>query len=273
MASLANLSREERIGLGIAAAAHVALVAALVWQVKGAPVKLPAPERITVSLASDVSLTATAPRPAADAQAAIAPVLAPRSAPDPAPQPIPTVTVRDEPRPVVPLVRPVPAPVPSHARVARAVAKAAPPAPPKAAMATKAGGGSRLGSDFLAGVGAGERSQSAGTPAAAFGPAESASLQQAIARQLKPHWVLPQGPDVEKLVTIVRFRLNPDGSLAGEPQVVSQSGVTPTNEAQKARHGEQAIRAVRLAAPFQLPAQFYDKWKLVNSRFDYRLSL
>jgi hypothetical protein len=34
MASLANLSREERIGLIIAALAHVALVAALVWQVR-----------------------------------------------------------------------------------------------------------------------------------------------------------------------------------------------------------------------------------------------
>jgi len=28
---------------------------------------------------------------------------------------------------------------------------------------------------------------------------------------------------------------------------------------------------VRLAAPFDLPEQFYDKWKLINSRFDRRL--
>ena len=73
MASLANLSREERIGLGVAAAAHVALVAALVWQVRGAPHKLPEPERIEVSLADDVSLTSTAPEPSQETQAAVAP--------------------------------------------------------------------------------------------------------------------------------------------------------------------------------------------------------
>jgi periplasmic protein TonB len=76
---------------------------------------------------------------------------------------------------------------------------------------------------------------------------------------------------VEKLVTIVRFRLNRDGSLIGTPVLVSQTGVTPTNEAQKARHLEQAIRAIRLAAPFELPDQFYDQWKVVNSQFDRRL--
>ena len=94
---------------------------------------------------------------------------------------------------------------------------------------------------------------------------------QAIARQLKPHWSAPEGVDAEELVTIVRFRLNPDGSLNGDPVVVSQSGVTPSNAAQKSRHAEQAIRAVRLAAPFNLPAEFYDHWKVVNSRFDKRL--
>jgi len=72
-------------------------------------------------------------------------------------------------------------------------------------------------------------------------------------------------------VTIVRFRLNPDGSLNGDPQVVSQSGITASNETQKGRHAEQAIRAIRLAAPFDLPPQFYDHWKVITSRFDRRL--
>src|SRR5690606_31636756 len=124
---------------------------------------------------------------------------------------------------------------------------------------------------FLRGVSDGERTDARGTPAATFGAAEAASLSQAISRQLKPHWAAPQGPDVEKLVTVVRFRLNRDGSLAGAPTVVSQSGVTPTNETQKGRHAEQAIRAVRLAAPFDLPEEFYDKWKTINTTFDRRL--
>jgi hypothetical protein len=66
--------------------------------------------------------------------------------------------------------------------------------------------------------------------------------------------------------------LNPDGSLNGDPIVVSQSGITASNEAQKGRHAEQAIRAVRLAAPFKLPPELYDHWKVVTSTFDRRLS-
>jgi hypothetical protein len=72
-------------------------------------------------------------------------------------------------------------------------------------------------------------------------------------------------------VTIVRFRLNRDGSLAGAPTCTQQSGETASNATQVGLHCERAIRAVRLAAPFDLPEQFYDKWKLINSRFDRRL--
>ena len=259
MASFANLSREERIGLGIAAAAHVALVAALVWQVRDAPSKLPMPERIEVNLATDVGLTATAPQPAPAAQAAIAPQLAPEPVP-PAPEPIPTVAVKDTPKPPLQALH-QPAP------------KA--PAPPKLApqpKPTRPAGGSRLGDDFLAGVSAGERTKAAGTPAAAFGPAEQASLSQAINRQLKPKWTAPQGADAELLVTVLSWELNPDGSLAGTPRVVSQSGITDSNRPQAKLHAERAIRAVQLAAPFDLPPQFYDKWKRIAAwRFDRKL--
>ena len=256
MASLANLSREERIGLVIAAVAHVALVAALVWQVRDSPAKLPVPQRIEVSLANDVSLTSTAPNPSPETQAAVAPQLAPV----PEPQPIPTVAVKEEPKPVVPLtVKPAP------------LASAAPKTPPRP-TASKAPTGSRLGTDFLAGVSAGERNNAKGTPAATFGPAEQASLQQAINRQLKPKWAAPQGVDAELLVTVLAWDLNPDGSLAGPPRVVSQSGITDSNRPQAKLHAEHAIRAVQLAAPFDLPPQFYDKWKRITAwRFDRKL--
>ena len=152
---------------------------------------------------------------------------------------------------------------------AQAPAGAPAMAPPK--PAPKKGGGSRIGDDFLKGLGSGDRAAT-GSPAATFGPAEAASLRQAIARQIKPHWSAPEGVDIEKLVTVVRFRLDRDGNLIGNPTVVSQSGITPSNAAQKGRHAEQAIRAIRLAAPFDLPEQFYDQWKVVNSQFDRRLS-
>lgn len=281
MASFAHLSREERLGLGIAAVAHVALGAALYFQTQDKPTALPIPERMTVSLASEVSLQSTAPDPSAEAQAAIAPVLAPE--PAPAPEPVPTQAppqeLRPAPQPTRPAVtRPAPAPT------ARATAKPKPapspsakptarptPRPTPAPTQSRSGGGSRIGSDFLEGTSGGERTNSRGTPAATFGPAEAASLNSAISREIRPHWSAPQGVDAEKLVTLVRFRLNPDGTLDGRPSCVRQSGETPSNAAQKSLHCERAIRAVQLAAPFDLPDEFYDKWKLVTSTFDRRL--
>src|SRR6187399_2086158 len=103
MASFAHLSREERLGLGVAAVAHVALVAGLMWQVRDDPTPLPIPERMTVSLADEVALTSTSPDPAAQEQAAVAPVLAP--------EPEPVV----EPQPVTPAPKPAPAPKPTAA--------------------------------------------------------------------------------------------------------------------------------------------------------------
>jgi protein TonB len=256
MASLANLAREERVGLIIAAVAHVALVAGLVWQVRDKPTMLPVPERIEVSLADDVSLTSTAPDPVPETQAAVAPTLAPEPAPPP--EPIPTVAVKPD---IRPLTQPVRQPPPKPASV-----------PKPSATPSKAAGGTRLGTDFLAGVSAGERNNAKGTPAATFGPAEQASLRQAITRQIKPHWSAPQGVDAEQLVTVLAWELNSDGSLAGTPRVVSQSGITDSNRPQAKLHAERAIRAVQLAAPFDLPDQFYDKWKRITAwRFDRRL--
>ncbi len=96
-----------------------------------------------------------------------------------------------------------------------------------------------------------------------------ASIQSAMARQVKPHWTAPQGVDVELLVTNLSWDLNPDGSLKGVPRVVSQTGVNDSNRAQAKLHQERAIRAVQLAAPFNLPEEYYDVWKSPrNVRFD-----
>lgn len=275
MASFASLSREERLGLGVAAVAHVALFWALWWGVRDAPALLPIPERMEVSLADEVSLTSTAPNPS-EASAAVAPELAPVPVPAPPPEPVATVAPREEPRPtprptraVVPRPTPTPTARPSPSATRRPVTR--PTTSPSPRPSPTRAGGSRLGDDFLEGAGSSERANTRGTPAATFGPAEAADLNSAIAREIKPHWNAPQGVDVEKLVTLVRFRLNPDGTLAGRPECTSQSGETPSNAAQKGLHCERAIRAVQLAAPFDLPDVFYDKWKLVTSRFDRRL--
>ena len=151
---------------------------------------------------------------------------------------------------------------------ARPQPKARPaPSPPKQA------GASRIGNDFLKGVpNAQSQGQSRNPPAAITGAVRS-SLAGAISRQLKPKWAAPSGADAELLVTILSWSLNKDGSLAGTPTVVRQEGITDANRPQARRHAEQAVRAVQLAAPFNLPEQYYDAWKRVASfRFDRKLS-
>ena len=55
--------------------------------------------------------------------------------------------------------------------------------------------------------------------------------------------------------------------------MVSLRPITDANRAQAPRHAEQAIRAVRLAAPFDLPEQYYNAWRHITEfRFDRRLS-
>lgn len=270
MAAIA-LRSEERIGLGLALAAHAALFAWLALS-PPAPAPLPLPERMSVTLSEDVGLTSTAPQPAAEAAPDQAPELG--EAPPP---PVPVVQPEPLPKPAPPQVqpkvqpRPAPAPqqrsLPKPAAARPALVKPAPPQPQ-----SRPAGGSRIGSDFLKGVtGASGQSRTA-TPAAAFGPQQQSALRAAIMRQLKPHWSAPQGVDAEKLVTQLRFSLNRNGTLVGEPQVIGQSGQTAANTAQVRRHAEQAVRAVKLAQPFILPPALYDHWQTVTSTFDRRLS-
>ena len=263
--------QEEGIGLATAIIAHAALIAFLVLRPVAGDIVRP-PERIAVTLSDEVGLVSTAPNPSRDAAPDVAPTIG--DAPAPAPEAARPTPVR--PAPVTAPERPRPAPAvaqPSRpdTRPRRRPDRADPPAP---ARPTRRAGGSRLGADFLEGARGGAGTQrSAGPPAEAIGPAVRSALSGAITRQLKPHWLAPQGVDAEQLVTVLAWNLNRDGSLAGTPQVVSQSGINAANRAQANRHAEQAIRAVQLAAPFQLPPDLYDGWKRVSAfRFDKRLS-
>lgn len=258
MAMPGSIRREERIGLAIAAGLHVALVLVLLMQPADRESVEPA-QRMTVNLASEVGLEAAAPVPVPESRAAIAPTLSdtPEPAPEPAAEPQPRLE-----RPVA-AARPAtttqqPRPQPSRATT-----------PPRSATTA---GGSRVGDNFLSGMGDSTRTTETRAAASAIGASDRASLLQAITREVKPRWQPPSGPDVDQLVSRIRFRLNPDGSLNGAPTLVSQRGVNDTNRTQAGRHGEQAIRAVQLAAPFDLPERFYDAWKTVTLDFDWKLA-
>ncbi len=256
MAALAHQSTEERIGIGAAVVVHVALAAGLAWVAQQRDM-IPSdpPERVMVSLATEVSLESTAPDPSAEPAASMAPEVSDLPTPPEAavvPQRAPEVRPTNTPR-VAPTTRATTRSVPT-------------PAP----TATQAPRGSRLNDNFLAGTS--DSTGDSGSPAAVVGPAQQASIAQAIIRQLRPHWSPPSGVDVDQLVTIVRFRLNRDGSLAGAPEVVRTTGQNDSNRNQVSRHQEQALRAVRLAAPFNLPEEYYSGWRTITSNFDNRLA-
>lgn len=262
---------DEKVGLAAAVVLHGALVAVLLMQAVRSEVTV-FPDRMTVSLATEVGLESAAPELVSESRASIAPTLSPDPAPAPdvaQPQPS-TRTPPTPPKPAARTAASQPALSRDRSRPDRTPPKQAAATPPKAA--SKAGGGSRIGDDFLDGKGSSTTSQETRAPAAKFGSAERAALSSAITRQLRPNWNAPSGLDAEQLVSTVSWDLNSDGTLRGTPRCrTAASSITASNRPQAALHCERAIRAVQRAAPFNLPDQFYDRWKALEWQFDRRL--
>lgn len=251
------LRKDETIGLGAAVLLHGALVGVLALQTMRSEVSV-FPERISVSLATDVGLEAASPDPVSESRAAIAPTLS--DEPAPAPQP----TAAPQPRtaaaqPLAPRDRSRPDRTPPRPATT----------PPQTA---RSGGGSRIGDDFLEGKGSSTNTSETRAPAATFGAKEAADLRSAISRQIKKNWSAPNGVEAELLVSVVSWKLNPDGSLKGRPTCrTAPNSITASNRPQASLHCERAIRAVQLAAPFKLPEQFYSRWDDLEWQFDRRL--
>ena len=226
----------------------------------------------------------------------------PKPAPAPAPKPAP---VKPQPRPKPAAEAPAkPSPKPAPAKQP---AKPAPAAPAKTASkapsapakttgkpssaskpaAAKGSGssetaktakprGSRLGSDFLAGLTSDPSpSKSTAPRAAKIDGRAMASIVQAIARQIQPcadRQVNP-GPGANEIVTTLNLRLNEDGTLAATPRMVRQSGVTDENERYKQRVVDLGVAAFKGCAPLKLPAEYYSTpsggWNNIN--FQWKL--
>ncbi len=272
MGESATFRSEDRAGLAVAVVLHVAVVAVLLFQPVRQEVFAPA-DRMTVNLASEVSLEATAPNPVSESRAAIAPTLGEEVAPDS--EPLPNEAVPD----ATPETPPPPTPR-TTTTTSRAQPTTAPrqntrtPPTPRATPTPRPTnrGGTRIGDDFLPGQGGSTNTDETRAPAATFGRTERAALASSISRQLRDHWTSPQGVDAEKLVSVVRWQLNPNGSLRGSPTCRTQpNSITPSNRPQVGPHCERAIRAVRRAAPFNLPEQFYSHWDDLEWQFDRRL--
>lgn len=173
---------------------------------------------------------------------------------------------------------------PKHAAAAPTKAET-PPAKAKgtgsdAKSALKKPRGSLLDDDFRKGlVQAPSPSKSIAPIAAKIDAKSLASIQQAIQRQIQPcadKQVIP-GPGATEIVTVLNLRLNKDGSLAGTPKMVRQSGIDDQNERYAQRVVDLGVAAFKGCSPLKLPPEYYSTpnggwnnlnyiWKLGGSR-------
>lgn len=190
---------------------------------------------------------ATAPVETSDAPEPQPQPTPPPPAPAPPPRPTPTPT----PRPTPPRPNPTP---PEKAR----------PTPPRPNPPQPSRPGPRrpepsLDLDALAGPRTPRPNpgrpatgqQGRGTAPQAIG---RASLQ-ALAAQITPHWVLNCDlPGADDLTISIRVRLNDQGRVVGTPQLVQ-----PRNDPTWRAASDSMMRAIRAAAPFDMPADYEEQ--------------
>ncbi|AFN56932.1 TolA protein [Zymomonas mobilis] len=118
--------------------------------------------------------------------------------------------------------------------------------------------GSRLGSDFLKGILGGTGTSSKPQGSSISGPALN-GLGAAIKRQVQPCYDLGAlgGTDAMRIITVLRLRFNPDGSVNGVPEMIEQTGLTSDNRSYARQMAEISRRAVLRCAPLHLPAELY----------------
>jgi len=261
------VNRSDSYGLGAALVGHALLFAALTFTIAHrTPPAKPIEDAMDVQLVDAVGLKSAAPVPATEApQEATAPELGPLVDAAAVPPPTPTPTPAPE-RPVI--LQPTPAPPaaakPSPKRLSSDLLRDL-NAAAKAERAT----GPRIGPDFLKGVlgragGKGETAR-----ASISGPAMQ-GLAAAIKRQVQPCYDLGAlaGTPAMQIVTVLQLRFNPDGSVAGTPQLAEQQGVNAGNSRYAAQMVDVSRRAVLKCAPLKLPAELYEGgWENITMGF------
>lgn len=223
--------------------------------------------------------------PPPPAKAAQTPVAKP---PPPKIQPPITKTVPKQPQPIAkavakqptpklppPIAKPTPTPTTKSAQRAPAPTPARPAPQAKGqtsplfdiAAATKSASGVNAG-----GRRAPQLSKSAGTATKAKGSGSrlQGNLAGALRQQIKNCWYEPADlSNPGRLIVEIAIELSPDGNLARPPRLItpaSRSGADSTLLIAI----DNAIRAARQCAPYDLPSDRYDEWQSFNFRFDPR---
>lgn len=257
------MERAEKIGLGVAAAGHLALFAVLSFSLIATPDEAYRPKPMEVMIADEVGLESASPNPALLPPAtSVAPELGDPN-PDDLSQPdamelTPAPDITPTPPREKPAARSDPKPK------AAAKEKPQPRVKPKETPKPRAKG-SRLGKDFLKGVtDQSSTSRNQNISAEKASASAVASLQRELYRQVKRKWRPPTGADAELLRTTVTARLDRAGNIIGTPTATT-TGINASNRAQADIHKERAIAAVKLAAPYTtFPEKYYDEWKVIE---------
>ncbi|HYD12555.1 MAG TPA: hypothetical protein VEC11_06885 [Allosphingosinicella sp.] len=261
------MDRAEAAGVGVSVLGHAALLAAA-WLIVSRPNPPVASQAFEVSYVDEIGLQSASPEPAPSAMASVATEIAPPEQAAPAPLPEPVA----EPTPAPPRAAPRPAPSPERAAPAR-------PAPPRAnrqqgSATAQRNTGSRLGPDFLRGIGTDPNTRSNRAPAVTYGPSERASVRQAIARALMRCQRQPlPAPEAAAIRVNYRVTLNPDGSLASA-QFLRVLNDDPALERYERRMRDIALNVINACTPIRgLPPEFYDVpggWRSFPYQFDPR---
>lgn len=285
------MERAERTGLGVAAIGHLVLLGILSVSIahRVLPVK-PVQEVMDVQLVDTIGLKSAAPAPSPEPPRQMeAPDPGPPKEavpPPPSPTPAPPPPKPAPPKPPTPVAKPTPAPPPVKPVP---VAKEAPTPPVKVAPAkaqpskllpdilkdirsaaksessksdaaakAERAAGAKIGPDFLKGVLSASAGKADKARATVTG-AQMNGLAAAIKRQVQPCYDLGAlgGTPAVQITTELQLRFNPDGSIAGTPQLVEQQGVTAANRAYAKQMEEVSRRAVLRCAPLRLPSELY----------------
>ena len=232
-----RLDRAEWTGTGAALLFHVALIGALSMSLASVD-STPEPPAMEVEFVEEVGLTAAAPQ-------TIAVPPPPSQAPE---------IGEAEPIEAPPIARPEPVSVPAP------VARPTPPRPaPPSRPAPRV---SRIGDDFLKGIGdAPSRSTAPPRPAApTFSAQARASVGQAILRQVQP--CADRQPFIGEDANQVRLRVNlklaRSGRLTRPPTILGMSGDPDLRSKYGDLLEDQVRRIFAECTPLRLPAELYD---------------
>ena len=189
---------------------------------------------------------------------------APKITPVPLPQPEPPKL--DTPTPQIPMQQSELAPEP----VAKPVPPKPKPEPPKKSSTDKL---ADILKQWTAPTAQPSHAKAVPASRAVLGNpgANTMDLVDALRNQIEQCWSPPAGaPHPEQLIVSFHLMLNPDGSVAGAPQLTAESSSAAAGNPFMRAAAEAARRAIFVCAPYKLPQDRYADWRDSQINFDPR---